>query len=36
MVIFGKNLPIRKNSGSRQENLNMDAKLQTFLYAMTP
>jgi len=36
MVIFGKNLPLAENSGGRQENLNIGAQLQTFLYAMTP
>jgi len=36
MVIFGKNLPLWKNSGGRYENLNIGAQLQTFLYAMTP
>ena len=34
--IFGKNLPLGKNYGGRQENLNIGAQLQTFFYAMTP
>jgi len=36
MVIFGKNLPLGKNSWGQYENLNISAQLQTFLYAMTP
>ena len=36
MVIFGKNLPLWKNSWGQKENLNIGAQLQTFLYAMTP
>jgi len=35
-VIFGKNLPLGKNSWGQYENLNIGAQLQTFLYAMTP
>ena len=36
MLIFGINLPLRENSGSRQKKLNIGAQLQISLYAMTP
>jgi len=36
MVIFGINLPLRENSWGPQKKLNIDAQLQTFLYAVTP
>jgi len=35
-VIFDTNLPVIENSGGPQKKLNIDAQLQTFLYAMTP
>jgi len=35
-LIFGINLPLRENSGGPHKKLNIDAQLQTFLYAMTP
>ena len=35
MVIFGINLPLKKNCGGPQKKLNIDAQLQTFLHAMT-
>jgi len=36
LAIFGINLPLWKNFGGPQKKLNIGARLQTFLYAMTP
>jgi len=35
MLILGINFPLRENSGAPQKKLNILARLQTFLYAMT-
>jgi len=34
-IFFGTNLPLRENSGGPQKKLNIDAQLQTFVYAVT-
>ena len=36
IAIFGINLPLWENFGVHRKKLNIGARLQTFLYAMTP